>query len=213
MQEGCFTEWRLLHVFFSNDSACSLQPAGNVFKLSCQALHHVYRSKRLLAGQLPNQRFDARQLQGSSDVHSLFEQTAPNKCSTQNQSGLHGGCVAVQEEGIPNSLLKAKTAAERLRWLMSRVSLSRTNEGVGRGVVQKVVEHWWAVEGERLCATALSEILAEEGGRASGDHTYGCVRNLCAYDENGKPTALRASLLSVLGQGVVLGFKVCHSFP
>ena len=101
-----------------------------------------------------------------------------------------------------------------LRWLLSRVSLSRLNEGIGRSVVQKLAEHWWFCF--KLCSASLTEILEQEGSRASGDHTYGVVRNLAAYDEEGYANVLRASLFTVMGQGYVLGCKVscpslaCH---
>ena len=113
---------------------------------------------------------------------------------------------------IPASLRKATTTAQMLRWLLSRVSLSRLNEGIGRSVVQKVAEHWWSCEGSKLCSDSMTAILEQEGSRASGDHTYGVVRNLAAYDEEGMPHVLRASLFTVMGQGLVLGCKVnCSS--
>lgn len=113
---------------------------------------------------------------------------------------------------IPASLKKATTIAQMLRWPLSRVSLSRLNEGIGRSVVQKVAEHWWSCEGSKLCSDALTEILEQDGSRASGNHTYGVVRNLAAYDEGRMPHVLRASLFTVMGQGVVLGCKVNCSF-
>ena len=108
----------------------------------------------------------------------------------------------------PRSLRKATTIAQRLRWLLSRISLSRLNGGIGRSVVQKLAEHWWSCEGSELCSDALREVLEQQGARASGDHTYGVVRNLAAYDEEGKPHVLRASLFTVMGQGFVLGCQV-----
>ena len=79
-----------------------------------------------------------------------------------------------------------------LRWLLSRVSVSRLNEGIGRSVVQKLAEHWWFCKGFKRCSASLTEILEQDGSRASGDHTYGVVRNLAAYDEEGYANVLRA---------------------
>ena len=70
------------------------------------------------------------------------------------------------------------------------------------------VLHYWHVIGANRCKRALAAILADEGRRASGDHTYHAESNLAAFDDQGKPVVLRASLYSVLGQGVVLGLKV-----
>lgn len=127
---------------------------------------------------------------------------------------LHGFAQGAEGDShIPASLKKAETIAQRLRWLLSRISLSRLNEGIGRSVVQKLAEHWWHCEGSKLCSDDMAHILAQEGSRASGDHTYGVVRNLAAYDEDGMAHVLRASLFTIMGEGRVLGFKVRCPFP
>ena len=109
---------------------------------------------------------------------------------------------------VPRTLRKATSRVQKLRWLVRRITLSRLLEGISRASLQKCVLHYWHVIGADRCNRALAAILAEEGQRASGDRTYHAVSNLTAYDEQGKPNVLRASLYSVLGQGVVLGFKV-----
>lgn len=96
---------------------------------------------------------------------------------------------------------------QKLRWLVRREALSRLTEGISRDSLQKVVLHYWHVIGANRCKRALAAILADEGHRASGDHTYHAVSNLTAFDDQGKPVVLRASLYSVLGQGVVLRLR------
>ena len=51
------------------------------------------------------------------------------------------------------------------------------------------------------------------GPQASADHTYHVVSNLAARDDNGRLTALKASLTSVMGQDYVLGCKVQFLVP
>ncbi len=121
---------------------------------------------------------------------------------------------ACMQGGIktPATLSKATSRAQVLRWLVSRITRSRLLEGISRASVHKTVLHFWHVSGADRCKRALSDALSDEGRRASGDHTYHAVSNLTADDEQGKPVVLRASLYSVLGQGVVLGMKVIRTF-
>lgn len=87
------------------------------------------------------------------------------------------------------------------------MALSRLLNGLSRATLHKVVLHYWECVGKTRCQKALSDILAEEGQRASGDHTYHAVSNLTAFDDQGKAHVMKASLISVLGRGLVLGFK------
>ena len=85
---------------------------------------------------------------------------------------------------------------------------SRLPEGLSRESIQKIVDHYWATKGEGRCRDAMATVMAEEGQRVSTDHTYHVVSNLAAQDEDGKFVALKASLVSVMGQDYALGFKV-----
>lgn len=115
-------------------------------------------------------------------------------------------------ECIPQTLQKATTRVGKLQWLVRRIILSRLLDGISRASLHKVVLHFWECVGRHWCEQALKEILEDEGHRASGDHTYNAVSNLTAFDEQGKAHILKASLISVLGQGVVLGFKASVIF-
>ena len=119
-------------------------------------------------------------------------------------------CSACMQGGIstPKTLCKATSRIQKLRWLVRRITKSRLLDGISRASLHKTVLHYWHVIGADRCTRALSGILSDEGQRASGDHTYHVVSNLTAYDDQGKPVVLKASLYSVLGQGVVLGIKV-----
>ena len=107
----------------------------------------------------------------------------------------------------PVTLSKASNAAQRLQWRLSRVVKSRLPEGLSRESIQKIVEHFWATKGEDRCRAAMTEVMAEEGQRVSTDHTYHVVSNLAAQGEDGKFVALKASLVSVMGQDYAIGFK------
>lgn len=117
----------------------------------------------------------------------------------------------LQADGVstPRTVAKAHVPVQRMRWLLWRVARSRLTEGISRESVQKVVEHYWACVGQRRCALKRQQTLAKEGCRASADHTYHVVSSLAAYNDQGKPVALKASLTSVMGQDYVLGTKVC----
>lgn len=115
----------------------------------------------------------------------------------------------------PLSLSKAQGAAQRLQWLVSRLSKSRLASGLSRESVEKFALHYWAVEGEQRCEAATEAVMAEEGQRASTDHTYHVVSNLAAKAEDGRFVALKASLTSVMGQSHVLGYQASQTacFP
>jgi len=85
---------------------------------------------------------------------------------------------------------------------------SRLPEGLSRESIQKFVDHYWATKGEARCRDGMAKVMAGEGQRVSTDHTYHVVSNLAAQDEDGKFFALKASLVSVMGQDYALGFKV-----
>jgi len=124
----------------------------------------------------------------------------------------------VQEAGVftPRTLAKAQDAVQRLRWLLYRVARSKLGAGVSRETIHKILVHYWTTVGESKCRAARARVLAQEGLRASADHTYHVVSNLAARDNTGRLTALRASLTSVMGQDYVLGCKVqffCNVAP
>lgn len=108
---------------------------------------------------------------------------------------------------VPETLQKANSRTGMLKWLVRRMTLSRLLAGLSRASLHKVVLHFWECIGKQWCQSALDDIMAEEGHRASGDHTYHSVSNLTAFDDEGRAHVLKASLISVLGGGVVLGFK------
>jgi hypothetical protein len=85
---------------------------------------------------------------------------------------------------------------------------SRLSDGLSRESIQNIIDHYWATKGEARCRKAMAEVMAEEGQRVSTDHTYHVVSNLAAQGEDGKFVALKASLVSVMGQDYALGFKV-----
>lgn len=113
---------------------------------------------------------------------------------------------------MPATLTKATTALQQLRWLMMRITKSRLLEGVSRVVVAKIAQHFWARVGAHRCMQSRAAILANEGSRASGDHTYHVVSNLAAYDDYGKAVPLKASLASIVGARFVLGCAVSIHF-
>lgn len=116
-------------------------------------------------------------------------------------------CMQGLDDSVPLTLHKASSRAGVLQWLVRRITLSRLLNGISRASVHKIVLHYWDCIGEARCKRDLAPILATDGQRASGDHTYHAVSNLTAFDDEGKPHVLKASLISVLGQGLVLGFK------
>ena len=111
----------------------------------------------------------------------------------------------------PSSLVKADSLVGRLRWLIMRIAKSRLAEGVSRRVLQRMVEHFWECIGKAMCQSMQQAVLASEGRRASGDHTYHVVSNLSARNEFGKQVPLKASLLSIVGEHSVLGHMVRDS--
>ena len=113
---------------------------------------------------------------------------------------------------MPATLTKATTPVEELRWLLMRITKSRLLEGVSRVVLAKIVHHFWVCVGVHRCMQSRAAILAIEGKRASGDHTYHVVSNLAAYDDYGKAVMLRASLASIMGERFVLGCTVSIRF-
>ena len=113
---------------------------------------------------------------------------------------------------MPATLTKATTPVEQLRWLLMRITKSRLLDGVSRVVLAKIVHHFWVCVGLHRCMQSRADILAIEGNRASGDHTYHVVSNLAAYDEFGKAVPLKASLASVVGDRFVLGCAVSIRF-
>ena len=108
----------------------------------------------------------------------------------------------------PATLARAKTPVQRLRWLSFRVAKSNLSAGVSRETIHKIAVHYWVTTGESKFKAAMARVLAQEGLRASADHTYHVVSNLAARDCTGRQTALRASLTSVMGQEYVLRCKV-----
>ena len=121
--------------------------------------------------------------------------------------------VALQASGVrtPLTLSKAQGAAQRLQWLVSRVARSRLADGLSRESVEKFTLHFWSVEGQQRCETAMEAVMAVEGQRASTDHTYHVVSNLAAKGEDGRFVALKASLTSAMGQNYVLGCKASYT--
>ena len=107
----------------------------------------------------------------------------------------------------PATLRKAYGAAQRIQWLLARVAKSRLPSGPSRESVEKFMLHYWHVEGQQRCESAMEAVRAIEGQRASTDHTYHVVSNLAAKSEEGRFVALKASLTSVMGQSHVLGCK------
>ena len=121
----------------------------------------------------------------------------------------------MQVTGIftPRTLAKAQTPVQRLRWLLYRIAKSKLSTGLSRESIHKICLHYWNTVGESKCKAARARVLAQEGSRASADHTYHVVSNLAARDDNGRLTALKASLTSVMGQDYVLGCKVQFVVP
>ena len=113
---------------------------------------------------------------------------------------------------MPATLTKATTPVQQLRWLLMRITKSRLLEGVSRVVVAKIAHHFWACVGAHRCMQSRAAILANEGKRASGDHTYHVASNLAAYDDYGRAVPLKASLASIVGERFVLGCAVSIVF-
>ena len=114
----------------------------------------------------------------------------------------------------PATLTKALTPVQRLRWLLRRITKSRLMEGVSRVTVSKIAHHFWECVGYHRCMQSRAAILAMEGHRASGDHTYHVVSNLVAMDDYSRAVPLKASLTSIVGDRFVLGCAVsCYMSP